>query len=280
MLELLSEQPCFRGVQRFYRHESSSVKGFMRFGAYLPPQASLRKVPVLFFLAGLTCNEETFAIKAGAQRYAAEHGIAIITPDTSPRGDSVADEPGAWDVGIGAGFYIDATLEPWSRHYRMYSYVLHELPDVIATHLPVNTSRMGVSGHSMGGHGALVLGLRNRHVFRSMSALAPIAAPSQCQWGKKAFGHYLGPSQETWSQYDASELLLNLNRRLDFPLLVDQGLNDPFLLEQLNPDALAMACAISGQPLELRRRTGYDHGYYFVSTFIGDHIAFHSRCLR
>jgi S-formylglutathione hydrolase len=280
MPELLSEHVSFGGVQRFYRHDSSSVRGSMRFGVYLPPRASLGKVPALLFLAGFSCNEETFAIKAGAQRYAAEHGIAIVTPDTSPRGDGVADEPDAWDVGIGAGFYVDATQEPWSRHYRMYSYVLHELPEVIATSLPVNTNRMGISGHSMGGHGALVLGLRNRHAFKSISALAPIAAPSQCLWGKKAFGLYLGSGRETWAQYDASELLLTLNRRLDFPLLIDQGLNDPFLQEQLRPEALAMACANLGQPLELRRRAGYDHGYNFVSTFVSDHIAFHSRCLR
>jgi S-formylglutathione hydrolase len=238
MPELLSEYVSFGGVQRFYRHDSSLVRKSMRFGVYLPPQASLGKVPALLFLAGFSCNEETFAIKAGAQRYAAEHGIAIVTPDTSPRGDGVTDVPDAWDVGIGAGFYVDATQEPWSRHYRMYSYVLHELPEVIATSLPVNTNRMGISGHSMGGHGALVLGLRNRHAFKSISALAPIAAPSQCPWGKKAFGLYLGSGRETWAQYDASELLLALNRRLDFPLLIDQGLNDPILQEQLSPEAL------------------------------------------
>jgi S-formylglutathione hydrolase len=280
MLELLSEYVSFGGVQRFYRHDSMSVKGSMRFGAYLPPQALLGKVPVLLFLTGFSCNEETFAIKANAQRYAAEHGIAIVTPDTSPRGEGVADEPDACDVGVGAGFYVDATQEPWSRHYRMYSYILHELPEVIAASLPVNTSRMGISGHSMGGHGALVLGLRNRHSFKSISALAPIAAPSQCSWGKKAFGLYLGSGRETWAQYDASELLLTLNRRLDFPLLIDQGLDDPFLQEQLNTGVLAMTCANLGQPLELRRRAGYDHDYHFVSTFIGDHVAFHSRCLR
>ena len=279
MPELLSEHVSFGGVQRFYRHDSSSVRGSMRFGLYLPPQASLGKVLALLFLAGFSCNEETFAIKAGAQRYAAEHGIAIVTPDTSPRGDGVTDEPEAWDVGIGAGFYVDATQEPWSRHYRTYSYVLHELPEVIATNLPVNTNRMGISGHSMGGHGALVLGLRNRHAFKSISALAPIAAPSQCLWGKKAFGLYLGSGRETCAQYDASELLFTLNRRLDFPLLIDQDLSDPFL-QELRPETLAMACANLGQPLELRRRAGYDHGYNFVSTFVSEHIAFHGRRLR
>jgi S-formylglutathione hydrolase len=276
MPELLSEYVSFGGVQRFYQHDSSSVRKSMRFGVYLPPQASLGKVPALLFLAGFSCNEETFAIKAGAQRYAAEHGIAIVTPDTSPRGDGVTDVPDAWDVGIEAGFYVDATQEPWSRHYRMYSYVLHELPEVIATNLPVNTNLMGISGHSMGGHGALVPGLRNRHAFKSISALAPIAAPSQCSWGKTAFGLYPGSGRETWAQYDASELLLTVNRRLDFPLLIDQGLNDPFLQEQLSPQALTIACANLGQPLDLRRRAGYDHGYKFVSAFVGDHIAFHS----
>jgi S-formylglutathione hydrolase len=280
MLELLSEYMIFGGVQRFYLHDSSSVRVSMRFGVYLPPQARLGDVPALLFLAGFSCNEETFAIKAGAQRYAAEHGIAIVTPDTSPRGEGVADEPAAWDVEIGAGFYVDATQEPWSRHYRMYSYVLHELPEAITTSLPLNTNLMGISGHSMGGHGALVLGLRNRHVFKSIPALAPIAAPPRCPWGEKAFGLYLGSGRQTWAQYDASELLPTLSRRLDFPLLIDQGLNYPFLQEQLNPEALAMTCANLGQSLELRRRAGYDHGYNFVSTFVGDHIVFHSRRLR
>jgi S-formylglutathione hydrolase len=252
----------------------------MRFGVYLPPQASLGKVPALFFLAGLTCNDETFAIKAGAQRYAAKHGLALITPDTSPRGDRVADEPDSWDFGIGAGFYVDATQDPWSRHYRMYSYILHELPDAVVGALPVDGERLGISGHSMGGHGALVLALRNRHVFKSVSALAPISAPSQCPWGVKAFSHYLGSSHDTWTQYDATELVLSRPHRLNYPILIDQGLADQFLAEQLNPDSLAMACANTGQALNLRRHVGYDHSYYFVSTFIPDHIAHHRSLLR
>lgn len=280
MLTLTSEHACFGGVQRFYSHDSPTVRGPMCFGVYLPPQAALGKVAALFFLAGLAGNEETFASKAGAQRYAAEHGLALVTPDTSPRGEAIPDEPDAWDFGKGAGYYVDATQEPWSRNYRMYSYVLHELPDVVARHLPINGERLAIAGHSMGGHGALVLGLRNRHVFRSVSALAPISSPSQCPWGRKAFAQYLGTGRDTWAQYDASELLLSLTRRLEFPLFIDQGLSDEYLREQLNPDAIAMACADSGQPLELRRHIGYDHGYHFVSTFIGDHIAFHSRCLR
>lgn len=280
MLKLISEHSSFGGTQRFYRHDSEVIGLPMRFGLYLPPHASHGRVPALFFLAGLACNEETFAIKAGAQRHAAEHGIALITPDTSPRGEGVPDDKDAWDFGCGAGFYVDATQEPWSRHYRMYSYILHELPDTVVGALPIDGERLGISGHSMGGHGALVLALRNSHVFKSVSALAPISAPSRCPWGEKAFSHYLGSSRETWAQYDASELILSRQRRLNCPILVDLGLADKFLGEQLHPDALAMVCANTGQSLNLRRHAGYDHSYYFVSTFIRDHIVHHSNFLR
>lgn len=280
MLELISEHGCFGGVQRFYRHDSKVIGLPMRVGVYLPPQASFGKVPALFSLAGLTCNEETFAFKAGAQRYAAEQGLALVTPDTSPRGDQVPDEPESWDFGIGAGCYVDATQEPWPPRYRMYSNVLNELPYLIAEELPVDGERLGISGHSMGGHGALVRTLRNRNVFKSVLAFAPIAAPSQCPWGNKAFGRYLGPGRDTWAEYDASELVLSRNRPLKNAILIDQGLADPFLAEQLNPEAFAMACAHVGQALNLRRHQTYDHDYHFISSFIGDHIAFHRDFLR
>lgn len=280
VMELLSEHFCFGGVQRFYRHASSAVGGPMRFGVFLPPHASLGKVAGLIFLGGMGDSEQTFLSTAGAQRYAAEAGIALISPDTSPRGALVPDVPEDCELGQGAGFYVDATQNPWSRHFRMFSYVLHDLLDTLTSTLPINTSRMAISGHSMGGHGALVLGLRNRHIFKSISAFAPIATPAESGWGRKGFTAYLGPHRETWTQYDASALIGNLRSRLDFPLLVDQGTEDRHLRDQLFPEALRIACLDSGQPIELRRRAGYDHSYYLVSSFIEDHIVFHSRALR
>ena len=276
MLELISEHACFGGVQRFYSHHSSEIGLPMRFSVFLPPQASTEKVAALFYLAGLTCTEETFMTKAGAQRAAAEQGLILIAPDTSPRGAGIAGESDSWDFGLAAGFYVDATEAPWNGHYRMYSYVL-ELYQVLMQALPIESSRVGIFGHSMGGHGALVLALRNPGLFRSVSAFAPICAPSQCTWGQKAFSGYLGQNEQDWLQYDASSLMEN--RRTPFPqgILIDQGLADKFLADQLFPDVFERACKKAQQPLTLRRHAGYDHGYYFISTFVEDHIRFHAR---
>jgi S-formylglutathione hydrolase len=276
MSELLSEHACFGGVQRFYKFDSQAIGLPMRYAVYLPPNPAGSKLPVLFYLAGLTCTEETFMIKAGAQRVAAELGIILVAPDTSPRGAGVPGETDDWDFGAGAGFYVDAVQEPWSRHYRMYSHVL-ELRERVLAELPADRDRVGIFGHSMGGHGALMLALRNPDLFRSVSAFAPIAAPMRCPWGKKAFGGYLGPDEASWRAYDATELMTQAGRAL-FPqgILIDQGLADKFLAEQLYPDAFEQACRAAGQPLELRRQTGYDHGYYFISTFVEDHLRFHS----
>ena len=279
MLEIVEEHACFDGVQRIYRHESKTIGLPMRFSVYLPPQAAQGRVPALFYLAGLTCTEETFPIKAGAQRHAAQHGLALIAPDTSPRGAGVPGETDAWDFGVGAGFYVDATRAPWAQHYRMYSYVLDELREAVSANLPVDGARVGIFGHSMGGHGALVLALRNPDVYRSVSAFAPIAAPTRCPWGEKAFSGYLGDDRETWKQYDASELVGRAARRFDDGILVDQGLADSFLPNQLNPDVFEAACRAAGQPLTLRRHEGYDHGYFFIQTFVGDHVAHHARAL-
>jgi len=281
MLELLSSHACHGGVQRFYRHESQTIGLPMRFSVYLPPRAleANARVPALFYLAGLTCTEETFAIKAGAQRFAAQHGVALVAPDTSPRGAGVPGESAAWDFGVGAGFYVDATQEPWARHYRMYSYVRDELRETVLAELPVDAARLGIFGHSMGGHGALMLALRNPDIYRSVSAFAPIAAPTRCPWGEKAFSGYLGDNREAWKAYDASELVARASRRFEEGILVDQGLADAFLAEQLYPELFEAACKAAGQPLTLRRHAGYDHGYYFISTFIEDHIAHHAKVL-
>ncbi|MGF6775659.1 S-formylglutathione hydrolase [Paraburkholderia sp. GAS334] len=279
MLELLSSHACFGGVQRFYRHDSSTIGLPMRFSVFLPPQASHGNVPALFYLAGLTCTEETFPIKAGAQRFAAQHGIALIAPDTSPRGAGIPNESAAWDFGVGAGFYVDATQEPWSKHFRMYSYMRDELRETVLANLPVDGSRLGIFGHSMGGHGALMMALRNPGIYRSVSAFAPIAAPSRCPWGVKAFSGYLGDDRNAWRQYDSSELVASASHRFAEGILVDQGLSDQFLAEQLNPDVFEAACRAAGQPLTLRRHEGYDHGYYFIQSFIQDHVAHHAKVL-
>ena len=279
MLELIESHASFGGTQRIYRHESKVIGLPMRFSVFLPEQAARQKVPALFYLAGLTCTEETFAIKAGAQRFAAQHGIALISPDTSPRGAGVPGESASWDFGVGAGFYVDATQEPWSKHYRMYSYVRDELRETVTAELPVDGERLGIFGHSMGGHGALMLALRNPDIYRSVSAFAPIAAPMRCPWGEKAFSGYLGEDRETWRQYDASELVAKASRKFDAGILVDQGLSDQFLAGQLNPDVFEAACAAAGQALTLRRHEGYDHGYYFISTFIEDHFAHYAKVL-
>jgi S-formylglutathione hydrolase len=251
----------------------------MRFAAYLPPQVLHGKVPALFYLAGLTSTEETFPIKAGAQRFAAQHGIALIAPDTSPRGAGIPGESAAWDFGVGAGFYVDATREPWAKHFRMYSYVRDELCETVTANLQVDGERLGIFGHSMGGHGALMLALRNPQIYRSVSAFAPIAAPSRCPWGEKAFTGYLGEDREAWKAYDASELVARASHKFAEGILIDQGLSDQFLAEQLHPDVFEAACRAAGQPLTLRRHEGYDHGYYFISTFIEDHLAHHAKVL-
>lgn len=280
MLELLSEHRCFGGVQRFYRHASATIGLPMRFSVFLPAQALVQpeqRLPALFYLAGLTCTEETFMIKAGAQRYAAEHGLILVAPDTSPRDTGIAGEAESWDFGVGAGFYLDATQAPWSQYWRMESYVTQELFDLVTTVLPADAQRVGIFGHSMGGHGALVLAQRHPGRFRSVSAFAPIAAPTRCPWGEKAFSRYLGEDRASWEQYDASALMAR-QAKAPFPrgILVDQGLADKFLAEQLYPEVFEAACAAIGQPLLLRRHEGYDHGYYFISTLMENHIRHHA----
>lgn len=278
-MELLSEHACFGGVQGYYRHDSTETGLPMRFSVFQPPQAKQGPVPVLFFLAGLTCTEETFMIKAGAQRLAAELGIMLVTPDTSPRDAGIEGESSSWDFGVGAGFYVDATQAPWSRHYHMYSYVVQELRQTITGNFPARADRIGIFGHSMGGHGALTLALRNPDIYRSVSAFAPIAAPMQCPWGQKAFGNYLGADQSAWAAHDASALMRTLQTPFAAGILIDQGLSDKFLAQQLLPQEFEAACEQAGQPLTLRRHAGYDHGYYFISTFMEDHLRFHHQIL-
>ena len=277
-LKVISEHRCFEGVQGYYSHASSEIGLDMRFSVFRPPQAETQRVPVVFYLAGLTCTEETFAIKAGAQRAAAELGLMLVCPDTSPRGANVPGEADSWDFGLGAGFYVDATAEPWAKHYRMYSYVTRELPALIAAEFPADPQRQGIFGHSMGGHGALVCALRNPDVFRSVSAFAPICAPTQCPWGQKAFGGYLGADTAAWNRWDAAALVRE--RAFDGRILIDQGLSDKFLAEQLHPEAFEAACAASGQSLTLRRHGGYDHGYFFIATFVEEHLRHHAAALR
>jgi S-formylglutathione hydrolase len=278
--ELVSDHACFGGVQRYYQHASSVIGLPMRFSVFLPPQAQQGTVPAVMYLAGLTCNEETFMAKGGAQRVAAELGLALVAPDTSPRGEGVPGEAEAWDFGVGAGFYLNATQAPWATHYRMESYLLDELLPLVGEHLPVDASRLGLFGHSMGGHGALTLALRHPGRFQSLSAFAPICAPTQCPWGHKAFAGYLGDDRAAWAAHDASALMAERSAPL-FPqgILVDQGLADKFLETQLHPHLLEAACAQAGQPLTLRRHAGYDHGYYFISSFMEDHLRHHARGL-
>jgi S-formylglutathione hydrolase len=274
-LELISEHACHGGVQRFYSHPSTAIGLPMRFSVFVPPHAGAGKLPALLYLAGLTCTEETFMVKAGAQRLAAELGTILIAPDTSPRGAGVPGEADAWDLGVGAGFYVDASEAPWRTHYRMNSYVL-ELVQLATERLPVDPARIGIFGHSMGGHGALVLALRNPGLFRSVSAFAPICAPSQVPWGRKAFTAYLGNDEAAWRDVDASALMAGLRTPFPGGILIDQGLADKFLAEQLSPASFEHACEQAHQPLQLRRHAGYDHGYFFIQTFIDDHIRFHA----
>ncbi|UTY59046.1 S-formylglutathione hydrolase [Massilia sp. erpn] len=279
MLQLISEHACFGGVQRFYQHDARTIGLPMRFSVFIPAQAMDARLPALFYLAGLTCTEETFMIKGGAQRLAAELGLILIAPDTSPRGAKLPGDSESWDFGVGAGFYLDATQEPWARHYRMESY-LHELRELLMAELPLDPARLGIFGHSMGGHGALTLALKRPDVFRSVSAFAPIAAPARCPWGRKAFSGYLGSDEHVWQQHDASALMSGMQTPFPQGILIDQGLDDKFLAEQLYPEAFEAACAQAKQPLTLRRHAGYDHGYYFIATFMEDHLRFHARNLQ
>jgi S-formylglutathione hydrolase len=276
-LEQVSEARCFDGRQIVYKHRSETCDCIMRFAVFLPPAAERGRVPALYWLSGLTCTEENFSVKAGAQRYAAELGLALIIPDTSPRGVNIPGEDAQIDVGTGAGFYVNATQSPWSAHYKMYDYVKDELVALIDANLPVDPARKSISGHSMGGHGALLIGLRNPDNYRSISAFAPIAAASKSTWGQPALTAYLGADQDRWLDYDVSEVIRKRPSRHE--LLVDQGAADPFL-ERLRPADLKQACRDSGQRLTYRERPGYDHGYYFVSTFIAEHLQFHSAALR
>jgi len=278
MLKTTSEQSAFGGTIGFYAHDSMETKTAMKFAVFLPPQARERKVPGLYYLAGLTCTEETFVIKANALRFAAEHGLALIAPDTSPRGANLPGEDDSWDFGTGAGFYVDAEAAPWAGHYRMYSYVTKELPALVESTFPIDPARRGIFGHSMGGHGALVIALKNPNLYQSVSAFAPIANPVAVPWGEKAFSNYLGENKTNWENWDASLLI----RRQPYPgpILVDQGEADQFLANQLHPDALAEAAAASGQQLTLRRHEGYDHSYWFIQTYIADHLAWHAARLN
>jgi len=272
-LEMRSLHRCFDGTQGFYQHASAVIGLPMRFSVYQPPQAKHQRVPALFFLAGLTCTEETFMIKAGAQRYAAKHGLMLVSMDTSPRQTGIAGETDDWDFGAGAGFYLDAIQTPWSQYYRMESYITQELRQIIINQFHADQDRIGIFGHSMGGHGALTLTLRYPEIYRSVSAFAPICAPMQCPWGQKAFRNYLGENQKNWRQYDATALIEDGCRVPD--LLIDQGFNDQFLTEQLQPHRLENACASTSQKLTLRYHQDYDHSYYFISSFIDDHLKYH-----
>lgn len=274
-MERIEHHASFGGWQDVYQHESTSLGCSMKVGVYLPPQIKDASAPVLYWLSGLTCTEQNFITKAGAQRFAAEHGVILVAPDTSPRGDTLQDDD-AYDLGQGAGFYVNATQEPWARSFRMYDYIVEELPALIESAFPAN-DRRAIAGHSMGGHGALVAALRNPGRYRSVSAFSPIVAPSQVPWGERAFTAYLGSDRAAWRQYDSVELIKSAREHL--PLLVDQGLDDAFLDRELRPDLLEAACKAADYPLMLRRHAGYDHSYYFIASFIGDHIAHHAKAL-
>lgn len=278
-MEQIDNQRSFGGEQRRYKHSSEVLSCEMHFSIYLPPQAKEGPVPILYWLSGLTCTDENFVTKAGAQQYAAEQGVAIVAPDTSPRGEGVPDDPdAAYDFGLGAGFYVNATQEPWRRHYQMYEYILEELPFLVNANFPVDSERTGIFGHSMGGHGALTIALKNPGRYRSVSAFSPICSPLNCPWGEKALGNYLGASTEDWQQYDTTVLVRQATERL--PVLIDQGDADNFLKEQLKTPLLVLASQDADYPIEIRMQSGYDHSYYFIATFIGDHIRFHANNLK
>jgi S-formylglutathione hydrolase len=278
-IKTISENKCFEGMQSVFTHESAETGCTMRVAIYLPPQASQRKVPLLFWLSGLTCTEENFTVKAGAQRVAAELGMAIVAPDTSPRGVRFPGDDASYDFGLGAGFYVDATEAPWSANYRMYSYIVNELFDLVGASFAVDTARAGIAGHSMGGHGALTIGLKNPQRFKSISAFSPIVSAMRCPWGEKALAGYLGADRATWSDYDATALVARRGWK-GGPILVDQGTKDQFLETQLKPELLSAACEQAGVPLQLRMQEGYDHSYFFIATFIGDHLRHHADQLR
>ncbi|MFT5162016.1 MAG: S-formylglutathione hydrolase [Alteromonadaceae bacterium] len=286
-LTLVSESRCFGGWVKTYSHQSKVNHCQMRFAVYLPPQAQTQQnLPVLYWLSGLTCNEDNFMSKAGAQRYAAEHGLILVAPDTSPRGENVPDDPQeAWDFGLGAGFYVNATQAPWSEHYQMYDYVVNELPELINSHFPANPAAKSISGHSMGGHGALMIALRNPGQYRSVSAFAPIVAPTQCPWGEKALANYLGNDLADWQNYDTCHLIENSVQSdsaelTKLVLLIEQGQADDFIDHQLKPHLIEQSCAKAGHPLVLNRHAGYDHSYNFIASFIAEHLAFHAKALN
>ena len=278
-LNAVSRNRCFGGMQGVYTHAAETTHCSMRFGVFMPPQAESARVPVLYWLSGLTCTEDNFIVKAGAQRVAAELGVAIVVPDTSPRGLGYPGEADAYDFGLGAGFYVDATEAPWSEGYRMYSYVTNELPAYVERHFAVIAGRAGIFGHSMGGHGALTIALKNPGRYRSVSAFAPIASPMRCPWGEKALTGYLGSDRSRWREYDATALIAERGWRGP-ALLVDQGTSDPFIESQLKPELLRQACEQAGVALDLRLRDGYDHSYFFIATFIEEHLRFHARHLH
>ncbi len=279
-IEKISEQRCFEGIQGFYRHASTACAGSMRFAVYRPPQAEKGPVPVLYYLSGLTCTEENFTIKAGAQRVAAELGLMLVMPDTSPRDTGIAGIADDFEFGNAAGFYLDATQAPYSKFFNMYTYVTDELPRFIAANFPADMARQGIFGHSMGGHGALTIALRNPGRYRSVSAFSPIVAPTRVRWGSaKAFPRFLGEDREAWKQYDTCELIAQ-GRRFAGEILVDQGEADQFLNDTLRPEWLEQACKAAGQPLRLRRQPGYDHSYYFISTFVESHLRHHAAALH
>jgi len=279
-METISEHRCFGGKVGCYRHTSAANNCDMQFSAFQPPQAANGPVPVVTYLAGLTCTEETFMTKGGALKAAAELGLMLLAPDTSPRGAGVPDDPdGAYDFGLGAGFYLNATEAPWNQNFHMYDYLTQDLQEVVFANFPGNRNRQSITGHSMGGHGALTVGLKNPHIYKSVSAFAPICSPTNCPWGQKAFANYLGPNQLPWADYDATELVKGLAVAPANKILIDQGLADQFLRQELHPRRFEAACQEKGVALELRRHDGYDHGYYFISTFIEDHLQYHASIL-
>jgi S-formylglutathione hydrolase len=278
-MKTVSEVQCFSGRQGYYQHRSDVLDCDMQFSVFVPPQAQTHNLPVVTYLSGLTCTADNVTSKSGFQRIAAELGLIIVAPDTSPRGDHVPDED-SWDFASGAGFYVDATQEPWAHHYQMYSYITAELPALIEKNFPVDMARQGITGHSMGGHGALTIALKNPETYQSVSAFAPICAPSQCPWGEKALGNYLGHNEADWQAYDATLLMQSRTDRNYFPeILIDQGLNDNFLQEQLKPQLFADACQQVNQKLNFRQHAGYDHSYYFIASFIEDHLRHHHAIL-
>lgn len=277
MIEQISDIACFEGRQLRYKHQSSSLSCEMAFSLYLPPQAEDKKVPLITFLSGLTCSDENFVQKSGFQRYAAQYGVAVLAPDTSPRGEGVADDEG-WDLGMGAGFYLDASEQPWAAHYQMYTYISEELPILIGANFPqIDLGKQCIMGHSMGGHGAITIGLKNSKNFSSISAFAPISAPMQCPWGEKAFTAYLGDDRNLWADYDSSELIKKAE--LKRPIKVDQGGKDNFLDEQLKPNLLLSAASQAQYPVQYELHPDYDHSYFFIASLIGEHFRFHAQYL-